>query len=380
LSCKNNPTCAYIWDGQEARFLLQCAPHDVNAFGSVDKLKFFNTALTAFIIFTEYFYYRYEANIFSLRNHTEFVDRELRSYWLHQCGLLKWYLIECAFLVVHQMPFFYYDIIIQTSYFSDRPSVYSLDGIIALLMLVRIWQVWKWYRGYLFTRFASRRHAIRMNDEQTGSLLAVRLFVLDNPLLAIMQVFLAVVMLGSFMYRIAESSTNEVAGVYYWDCMWFMINAMTGLPIADKTLEPEGTFGRVIAVVVRFVGIFWFILVLTAVRGLQKYDAAETQFFGWIRKSSLSTIVKISAARVIQYMWLYGIGHWSTLRQLDRFRIAQQNQALADRDSENPEVSDFDVFKRSVSTRMSEMRKMVVNIQEGLDKEPAQDAETGEQR
>jgi hypothetical protein len=206
-----------------------------------------NTGLTVYIMFTEYFYYRYETNIMALRNHIEFQDGQLRSYWLHQFGLLRHYLYELALLSVHQIPTFYRDIIVETSYFSSRPSVYSLDGIIALFMVSRLFQVWKWYRGYLYTRYASRRYAVRLNDEDTGSLLAVRLFVLDNPLIASIQLFLAIVLIGSFVYRIAESSTNEIVGVYYWDCMWFMVDAMTGLPIADKTLEPEGTFGRGIA-------------------------------------------------------------------------------------------------------------------------------------
>jgi len=83
----------------------------------------------------------------------------------------------------------------------------------------------------------------------------------------------------------------------------------------------------------------------------------------------LNTTVKISAARVIQYMWVYGIGHFSTLRQLDRFRIAQQNLRNASKDSENPESADFDVFKRSISSKMADMKKMVETYNEELDKE-----------
>lgn len=293
LGCKLNPTCNYAFDDLEQRTLLTCAEPEVNNFGFVDRLKFFNTGLTLYIMFTAFFYFRYEANIFSIRNHTEFVDPKLRSYWLHECGLLKWYMLEILFLIPHQVPYFYYDVIVQTSYFGTRPSVYSVDGIVALVMGVRFWQVWKWYRGFLYTRFTSRRYAIRLNDEETGSLLAVRLFVLANPVFASTHLFLAIIFLGSFVYRIAESSVNEIVGVYYWDAMWFMIDAMTGLPIADKTLEPQGTFGRVIAVIVRFLGIFWFVLVVTAVKQFQKYDESETQFFGWIRISSLNTIVKV---------------------------------------------------------------------------------------
>lgn len=368
LTCKPNPTCSYDPTDYEISGIvrLTCLEPDVNKYGFVDRLKYINTANTGFIIFATYIYYRYEANIFSLRVHTEMGNRQLTSFWLHQCGLLKWFLLEAFLLLIQQVPAFYYDVIVQTSYFSSRPSVYSVDGIIAILMGVRIFQIWKWYRGYLYTRFTSRRHAIRLNDEETGSTLAVKLFVLENPVLASTQLLIFVILIGSFVYRIAESSTNEAVGVYYWDCMWFMIDAMTGLPIADKTLEPEGTFGRVIAVIVRIFGVFWFILVLSAIRQVQVYDVAETQFFGWIRISSLNTVVKISAARVIQYMWIYGIDHWSTLRQLDRFRLAKQNFKMAQ--NTDPEQSDFEVFKRSLTTQMKNVKKLLDDAKEGMDK------------
>ena len=68
-------------------------------------------------------------------------------------------------------------------------------------------------------------------------------------------------------------------------------------------------------------------------------------------------------------MWVYGIGHFSTLRQLDRFRVAQQNLRNASKDSENPESADFEVFKRSISSRMADMKKLVETYNEELDKE-----------
>ena len=68
-------------------------------------------------------------------------------------------------------------------------------------------------------------------------------------------------------------------------------------------------------------------------------------------------------------MWVYGMGHFSTLRQLDRFRVAQQNLRNASKDSENPESSDFDVFKRSISSKMADMKKLVETYNEELDKE-----------
>ena len=377
LTCKPNPGCTYVVDNStgplyvgdtEVRYRLVCEPPDVNEFGFIDRLKLINTALTGFLVFTEYFYYRYEANIFSIRNHTEFSDPQLKTYWLHQCGLLKWYMVECICLAIHQIPFYYSDIIIQTSYFSSRPSVYSVDGIFALFMTNRFFQVWKWYRGFLYTRFASRRYAIRLNDEDTGSLLAIRLFVLDNPVTAFTHFFLVVIFMGSFIYRVAESSVNDIVAVYYWDCMWFMVDAMTGLP-DPKDKDPQGTFGRGIAVLVRILGLVWFILVLFAVRQWRKNDAAETAFFGWLRLSSLNIVRRISAARVIQYSVLYGMGHWSTLRQLDRFRVAQQKVQMAQKEDKDLDGGDFEVFKRSLGSRVAEMKQMVLDFKQAVDKE-----------
>jgi len=49
---------------------------------------------------------------------------------------------------------------------------------------------------------------------------------------------------------------------------------------------------RLLAVAVRFLGILWFILVLSAVKQLGKHDLAETQFFGWIRISSVCPLLR----------------------------------------------------------------------------------------
>ncbi|KAJ1478328.1 hypothetical protein T484DRAFT_1817945 [Baffinella frigidus] len=134
--CTINPSCSYglvnttVADNVR---ILTCFPLDDNR-GLIDNLKIGNSALTLWLLVTVYFYYRYEANILSLRNHVEFVDRELEIHWLYTSGLQKWFMLEGFFLIISQVPYYSTDIVINSDLFSTRPTVYSLDGIIALLM------------------------------------------------------------------------------------------------------------------------------------------------------------------------------------------------------------------------------------------------------
>jgi hypothetical protein len=285
--CSVNPSCTYsMVNTTEMRNLqvLTCFSID-HSRELIDQLKIANSGMTAWLILTVYFYYRYEANIVSLRNHVEFIDRELHSHWLYTHGLLKWFVLETIFLLIHQIPYYSTDIVINSDLFSTRPSVYSFDGIIALLMVVRGFQIWKWYRGYLFHRYNSRAFAVRLHDQPMGSVLALRVIALNNPLLLSFNVFLFVLGVGSYFYRIAESSTNPTSSLYYWDSLWFAMDTMTGLPIAEDQIEPKGQLGRFLAFCVRILGILWFCSVVAAARNSLRISSDENQALMWLKMS-----------------------------------------------------------------------------------------------
>lgn len=90
--------------------------------------------------------------------------------------------------------------------------------------------------------------------------------MLENPIVLSAHLLSITVAVGSYFYRIAESSTNSTANIYYWDALWFVVDTMTGLPVADDAIEPKGQFGRVIAVFVRFMGILWYAMLIQAAR------------------------------------------------------------------------------------------------------------------
>lgn len=259
--------------------------------------------------------------------------------------------MELLLLMVHQLPYVSYDVIVNSSIFSGRPSVYSLDGILGLLMIGRLLQVLRWYRGYLFVKFQSRHFASRLNDEQMSTLLALRLFILKSPLLASSHFLLGCVAVGSYCYRVAESSTNPTASVYYWDSLWFVVDTLTGLPVADEVVEPKGQFGRTIAVVVRIMGILWYVLLVNSFKEWAKFAPDELQVQQWLRLSTRTNVVKVSQIRVIQYLFLYGKNHWATLRQLRRFQRAKIKLRLLEETGNQRENYDFDAFLRAITVR-----------------------------
>ncbi len=62
---------------------------------------------------------------------------------------------------------------------------------------------------------------------------ALRLLVLESPLIASSHVLLGCVAIGSYWYRIAESCTDPTANIYHWDSD--ELHAQQWLRLATKT-------------------------------------------------------------------------------------------------------------------------------------------------
>ncbi|EKX33374.1 hypothetical protein GUITHDRAFT_147963 [Guillardia theta CCMP2712] len=365
-TCVENSYCSYQYSEQDSKMQLSCLPI-TNNLSALTKLKVMNVALTLLMIWNLFVTLEYENAIRALRNHVEFRDKKLRRYSMIESGLLLPFLVEAVSLAIVQIPFLQFDVIVQTSYFSTRPSMYSFDGIIAIVMTCRTYQVWKWYRSDLFAKFESRQYGVRINDDLMGSWLAIRFLILKNPFLASFQFFLALILVGSYVFRIAESSTNSVIAVYYWDSLWFVMDTALGLPVGEVDITPSTSFGRFIAIAIRLLSILWFALLVAAIRLLLRFDAKEIEFFGWLRLSKLFQTLRTSAARVIQYLWMYRRS-WLVERQRTRFRRARRDLMKFESGIENPERWDFGAFTRAESRRISEIKSKVSSYANLLEK------------
>eukprot|EP00960_Hanusia_phi_P053603 762182-Hanusia_phi.AAC.1 len=366
-TCVHNTYCSYHYSQQESKMVLSCLPITSNL-NALTKLKWLNVAVTVWMIWNLFITYEYEHAIRALRNHVEFRDKKLRRYSMIETGLVFPFIAEVVSLAVVQIPFLQFEVIVQTSYFSTRPSVYSFDGILAIVMSARTFQVWKWYRADLFAKFESRQYGVRINDDLMGSWLAIRFLVLKHPFLASFQFFLTLILVGSYIFRIAESSTNSVIAVYYWDSLWFVIDTALGLPVAESAITPSTSFGRMLAILIRGLGMLWFALLIAAIRLLMRFDAKEIEFFGWLRLSKLFQTLRTSAARLIQYLWMYRQSGWVVAQQRRRFRKAKKSLAKFESGIEDPERWDFGAFTRAETRRISDIRNKVSSYANLLEK------------
>lgn len=111
---------------------------------------------------------------------------------------------------VWQVPFVNRDLVLDTRAFSTRTSLHTLDGVLSLLVLLRAYHTARWLRAALFARYDSRRFASRLADQPAGAVLAVRIVVLDSPLRSAAAAAVAVILVFSYLYRVAESRSQTL--------------------------------------------------------------------------------------------------------------------------------------------------------------------------
>ena len=97
------------------------------------------------------------------------------------------------------------DLILDTRAFSPRAAVTSLDGVLSVLVLLRLYHAIAWLHAAVLARYTSRRFAARLSHQPAGPLLAARILALHSPLLTAAAVALAAAVVFSYVYRVAES-------------------------------------------------------------------------------------------------------------------------------------------------------------------------------
>ncbi|KAJ1478329.1 hypothetical protein T484DRAFT_1904744, partial [Baffinella frigidus] len=147
----------------------------------------------------------------------------------------------------------------------------------------------------------------------------------------------------------------------------FAIDTMTGLPVPEDQIQPKGQFGRVLAFAVRIAGILWFSSVVAAVKNSMRLSSDENQTLLWMKMAKVNSLVRTSAARCIQYMHLYGVYHWVTLRQVRRLRQRQQQLRAFMGGGTRLEESDFDIFMKTAKSRMSERKRLLEGVEKDID-------------
>ena len=98
-TCFVNP-CSYSTPPSAQLATLTCPATFPNE-ATANSIKMSNTVLTLLLFLSIYAYYRYEADILSLRNHVEF-KQPLKIHTLSECGLLNHFFIQLLLSAVHQ--------------------------------------------------------------------------------------------------------------------------------------------------------------------------------------------------------------------------------------------------------------------------------------
>jgi len=368
--CYNNP-CSWSFVERipgKPRQELECIPTAATEQQAFQYLKLCNTILTAFIIYSIYISYRYDANILSLRNHVEFNNKGLEKSSLYRVGLLLPFFVEVLMFIVHQIPYVQFDVIIDTLIFSEIPSVYTSDSVLGVFLFLRVYVIWRWFKLRTFRSFDSRAYAIRLTDEPMSHLLAIKILIRESPFALLTGTAALIILTTSYVYRVVESSQNRIMGVYYWDALWFSADTMTGLAFADPGIYPRSVLGRLVAVLCRLMGMAWTALLFTSVREFFKFGSFEIHALRWLELTRLTSLRKTSAARCIQYLWTYGAAHANTLRQLARFKIISGKLRLFNASHRLPEATNFDMFVQATLKQKHQV-SMLVEQQAGFMKD-----------
>jgi len=240
--------------------------------------------------------YQLEARFIALRNHI-WTGSPLKHNSFRQTGLLGSFLVELLIGIIHVPPVISFSVDIA---FQKKVATYRIESLVCLFMFVRLFQLWKSFKGQFFLKHAAvvKTIASQLYRTHLGSAFALKSALEDHPTKAIGVFFALYSLTAAYFIKIAEAPVQVSLTSYYWNSCWFIVVTMTSTGYGDMT--PVTHVGRAIAVLSMIVGAL-ITAVLTSAAVVQlSLSSAEHSTKLFLEQHQHRLARRIAAARVIQ--------------------------------------------------------------------------------
>ena len=217
---------------------------------------------------------------------------------LNSAGLLKPMIVEMIYCIIHTPPKFNW---VYTLEQHDGDLEYSLSTFIVIVMLGRIYLIWR-----IFANYSS------WNDERAeeicnsclcdgGVNFAIKAELKERPYLIVTCVMCISIFVFGLALRTAErpyKGTSKQDWDYLWNGMWCIIITMTTVGFGD--FYPSTHLGRVVGVVACFWGTFLVSLMVVSLTLSSEFTPQQRQAFDRIKRDEQEKELRTKASNAIK--------------------------------------------------------------------------------
>ena len=239
--------------------------------------------------------YRY----FLLLRVEKYKDRLDKLDTLYTSGLYKWLICEILYCLIHLPPRF--NIAIQLNQY-EGDFVYTLNMLIGLVMLGRVYLLWRIFIHYSKWNSFHSNAVCRSCSCKGGVNFALKAELKERPYTVVAGVMILSILVFGVALRNLERPFQHVSDKnwdYIWNGMWCIIITMATVGYGDYFAVTH--LGRFISVIACFWGTFLISLMVLSLTISSEFTPQESKSFNKIKKDEAEEEVKIKAANAIKF-------------------------------------------------------------------------------
>lgn len=215
--------------------------------------------------------------------------------------LYQMLLIELLYCIIHVPPRVSYAFQLSQN---EGSYVYTLNMLIVLVMLGRIYLLWRFYIHYSSWNNIEAEKICRSCSCKSGMEFAVKAELKEKPytlvagVLAI-SIFIFGLVLRNFERPFEYRNINSMNWDYIWNGMWCIVITMSTVGYGDYFATTH--YGRFVSVIACFWGTFLISLMVLSLTISSEFTPQESKSFNQIKKNEAEEEVKVKAANAIKF-------------------------------------------------------------------------------
>jgi hypothetical protein len=218
---------------------------------------------------------------------------------LYTSGLYIGMIAEVLYCLIHVPPRF--NVAIQLNQY-EGDFVYTLNMLISLLMLGRVYMIWRIFIHYSKWNSFHSNAVCRSCSCKGGINFAVKAELKERPYTVVAGVMIVSILVFGVALRNLERPFQHKSGKdwdYVWNGMWCIIITMATVGYGDYFATTH--LGRFISVIACFWGTFLISLMVLSLTISSEFTPQESKSFNKIKKDEAEQEVKVKAANAIKF-------------------------------------------------------------------------------
>jgi hypothetical protein len=219
-----------------------------------------------------------------------FLNKNLsEKIWRRETSNVISLVLTLLIFFVHPNPIF---IGLEVEIYNAKYSVttkYSVNAILNLICLLRLWYVIKFYLIYSDYYSPRTQRVCQMNNFDTNLIFSLKANMVKTPYHAYLLLFFVVLFYCSYNLRIFERVLDNYSGKEFssfWNTIWCLIITMTTVGYGDY--YPSSTLGRMIGIIACICGVFLISMLIVTITNVLNFEGTEKNCYLILKRIKLT--------------------------------------------------------------------------------------------